>query len=87
MAKSQWQTAAAGSQVFRRCYSAEATQEENTPSLSVEDMMPVENIRNIAIIGASCDYLLSSEDGVSLYSLPPFAFPPFAVWCNHICRK
>jgi GTP-binding protein len=53
MAKSQpWAKPATGSQFLRRCYSAEAAQEENTtPALTVEDMMPVENIRNIAIIG------------------------------------
>ncbi|KAF9138916.1 hypothetical protein BGX30_008582 [Mortierella sp. GBA39] len=52
MAKSQpWAKPATGSQFLRRCYSAEAAQEENsTPALTVEDMMPVENIRNIAII-------------------------------------
>jgi hypothetical protein len=45
---------ASGTQFLRRCYSldAAAAQEENpTPALSVQDMMPVENIRNIAIIG------------------------------------
>ncbi|KAG0077453.1 hypothetical protein BGZ90_007158 [Linnemannia elongata] len=52
MAKSQpWAKPATGSQFLRRCYSAEAAQEENSmPALTVEDMMPVENIRNIAII-------------------------------------
>lgn len=53
MAKSQpWAKPATGSQFLRRCYSAEAAQEESSkPALTVEDMMPVENIRNIAIIG------------------------------------
>ncbi|KAG0252592.1 hypothetical protein BG011_006901 [Mortierella polycephala] len=52
MAKAQqWQTPVTGSQFLRRCYSAEAAHEENaTPALTVEDMVPVENIRNIAII-------------------------------------
>lgn len=53
MAKAQpWKTATTGTHLFRRYYTAEATQEEpSTPALTVEDMMPVENIRNIAIIG------------------------------------
>ena len=47
-----WRTATAGTQLLRRCYSMDAAQEEaSTPTLTVEHMMPVENIRNIAIIG------------------------------------
>jgi hypothetical protein len=62
MARSQpWAKPATGSQFLRRCYSAEAAQEESSaPALTVEDMMPVENIRNIAIIG-ECWLTIYSE--------------------------
>lgn len=48
---------ASGSQFLRRCYSANAAAQEETPVLSVQDMMPVENIRNIAIIGKDLNSL------------------------------
>ncbi|KAF9939868.1 hypothetical protein BGZ65_009111 [Modicella reniformis] len=46
-----WKTATTDTRLLRRCYSMEVAQEESsTPALTVEDMMPIENIRNIAII-------------------------------------
>ncbi|KAF9436484.1 hypothetical protein BGZ76_003811 [Entomortierella beljakovae] len=51
LATRNWMASASGSQRFQRYYSSEVAQEEAaTPILTVEDMMPVENIRNIAII-------------------------------------
>jgi len=73
MAKSSFGGAApaSGSQFLRRCYSVNATAQEETPILSVQDMMPVENIRNIAIIGKDlnplCASLLLSRDCLERY--------------------
>lgn len=48
-----------GPMAFRYYSDALAQEETPTPALTVEDMMPVENIRNIAIIGEFCfQYLL-----------------------------
>ncbi|KAG0239819.1 hypothetical protein BGX31_002479 [Mortierella sp. GBA43] len=45
-----WKSGTISTQLLHRRYTTETAQEEPTPALTVEDMMPIENIRNIAII-------------------------------------
>lgn len=54
LAKNSQLLNSSGPMAFRYYSDALAQEDTPTPALTVEDMMPVENIRNIAIIGEFC---------------------------------